>query len=79
MFFKEMYGRCIIRKYWYNLDVKFLEIGEGVSFLEFVEFINNFELDFMDWYWKFYDMLCYLCLIYYDFIGKFENLYIEVD
>lgn len=54
-------------------------MGEGVSFLEFVEFFYNFDLEFMDWYWKQYDMLCYLCLIYYDFIGCFENLYEEVD
>lgn len=77
--FKEMYGRRIIRKYRHNPDVKSLETGEGVSFSEFVEFINNSEPDLMDWHWKLYDMLCHPCLIYYDFIGKFENLYTEAD
>jgi len=74
-----MYGRRIIRKYRHNPDVKSLETGEGVSFSEFVEFINNSEPDLMDWHWKLYDMLCHPCLIYYDFIGKFENLYTEAD
>lgn len=77
--FKEMYGRHIIRKYRHNPDTRSLKTGEGVSFAEFVEFINNSEPEFMDWHWKLYDMLCHPCLIYYDFIGKFENLYTEAD
>lgn len=74
-----MYGRHIIRKYRENPDIKSLKTGEGVNFSEFAEFVHNSDSEFMDWHWKQYDMLCHPCLIYYDFIGHFENLYTEAD
>lgn len=77
--FKEMYGRHIIRKYRQNPDKRSLRTGEGVNFSEFAEFLYNSDPEFMDWHWKQYDMLCHPCLIYYDFIGHFENLYEEAD
>ena len=77
--FKEMYGRFIIRKYRRNADKKSLKTGDGVSFSEFAEFLHNSDSEFMDWHWKQYDTLCHPCLIYYDFIGHFENLYEEAD
>ena len=77
--FKEMYGRFIIRKYRRNADKKSLKTGDGVSFSEFAEFLHNSDSEFMDWHWKQYDTLCHPCLIYYDFIGHFENLHEEAD
>ena len=77
--FKEMYGRFIIRKYRRNADKRSLKTGDGVSFSEFAEFLHNSDSEFMDWHWKQYDTLCHPCLIYYDFIGHFENLYEEAD
>ena len=77
--FKELYGRRIIRKYRQNPDSRSLKTGEGVSFYEFTEFIQNSDPQFMDWHWKQFDLLCHPCLIYYDFIGRFENLHAEAE
>lgn len=73
-FFKDLYGRYIIKHYRTNPDKKSLRTGEGVSFTEFVKYILNNNPETADRHWRRYDFLCHPCLIYYDYIGKFENL-----
>ena len=73
-FFKGLYGRYIIKHYRKNPDALSLRTGEGVSFTEFVKFILNSPAETADRHWRRYDALCHPCLIYYDYIGKFENL-----
>ena len=73
-FFKDLYGRYIIKHYRENPDAKSLRTGEGVSFTEFVKFILSSPPENADRHWRRYDFLCHPCLIYYDYIGKFENL-----
>lgn len=77
--FKELYGRHIIRRYRLHPDQQALRTGEGVSFPEFVDYILSSEPQHMDRHWMPYDSLCHPCLIYYDYIGSFENLHSDAQ
>ncbi|EDO44982.1 predicted protein [Nematostella vectensis] len=77
--FKQLYGRRIIKHFRRNPDQRSLKTGEGVSFTEFVSYLLASDSEFSDRHWQQYDLLCRPCLIYYDYVGKFENLRSDAD
>lgn len=77
--FKKLYGRRIIKHFRHNPDAKSLKTGEGVSFSEFVNYLLSSDPEYMDRHWKQFDLLCHPCLVYYDYVGHFENLIPEAN
>eukprot|EP00794_Sanderia_malayensis_P015301 gene15301-16878_t len=80
--FKGTVGKYIIRKYRSGVTESEAEDGENVTFREFVNYVIDSPLEdpgFYDRHWERYDRLCLPCMIYYDFIGKFETLADDSD
>ena len=80
--FKEIYGKYILKKYRPNATLGDKRAGDGVNFHEFVQYIVDSPSEdpsYFDRHWERYDRLCLPCLIYYDFIGKFETLLDDAD
>ena len=68
-FFERTYGRYIIRKFRTNLSR-----NRRISFKEFINYILDGESKVMNTHWQLYDELCRPCLVWYDFIGHFEDI-----
>lgn len=81
-FFKKIFGRYILQKYRPEKPASEVEKGEGVTFRDFVQYIVDSppeHREFVNSHWERYDRLCLPCLIYYDYIGKFETIEDDAD
>uniref|UniRef100_A0A8D3DS09 Carbohydrate sulfotransferase n=1 Tax=Scophthalmus maximus TaxID=52904 RepID=A0A8D3DS09_SCOMX len=73
--YHSLFGKPIISKYRANASSEALRTGNGVTFKEFVQYLLDGHRPVgMDIHWEQANQLCNPCLIYYDFIGKFENM-----
>ncbi len=76
-FFKSTVGKYILGKYRPDVPESQAKTGEGVTFRDFAQYVVDSPLEnpgFFDRHWERFDRLCLPCMIYYDFIGKFETL-----
>nr|XP_061796543.1 carbohydrate sulfotransferase 8-like [Nerophis lumbriciformis] len=79
-YYHTLFGRVIISKYRPNASKLALEYGDGVTFLEFVQYLLDMPPSVSkDIHWEAANRLCNPCHIDYDFIGKFENMSEESD
>ena len=74
LYYHQVYGKEIIRKYRHNATRLSLLKGNDVTFPEFIKFvIDSAKTHTLDPHWQpIYDM-CFPCDIKYDMIGKMEN------
>lgn len=70
--FNRIYGRYIVRNFRKHETSQKMETI--ISFWEFIRYILEGKDEVMDNHWRLYDDLCKPCLIYYDFIGYFQEL-----
>lgn len=80
-YFKEKFGRKIIKRYRENPSIKSLDKGNDVTFKEFVQYLldeRTKELGYNE-HWESFHNLCHPCHIRYNFIGKYETLDEDVD
>lgn len=71
----ETYGRKIIRKFRPNATKRALEVGDDVTFPEFIEYILKEGIhEQLNWHWNTYDDQCRPCSVDFNFIGRFESL-----
>ncbi|XP_077569528.1 carbohydrate sulfotransferase 8 [Stigmatopora nigra] len=79
-YYHTLFGRFIISKYRPNASKLALEYGDGVTFLEFVQYLLDMPSSVSkDIHWEAANRLCNPCHIDYDFVGKFENMSEESD
>lgn len=71
-FFPSIYGKYIIKKF--RKQDNFQDMRKTISFLEFTRYVLEESDELMNNHWRLYDDLCRPCLVYYDFIGYFEEL-----
>ena len=75
---RKKYGREILTRYRKNPSAKSLELGEGVTFNEFVEYLIDPITDHNEWFdshWRPFYEQSMPCSVQYDYIGKYETLY----
>lgn len=80
--FKSLIGKYILRRYRSDIPDGQAKTGEGVTFRDFAQYVvDSPEEDpgYVDRHWERFDRLCLPCLIYYDFIGKFETISEDSD
>lgn len=80
-YFKEKFGRKIVKKYRENPSEKSLQAGNDVTFTEFVQYLldpKTIEQGYNE-HWKSFHDLCHPCHIRYNYIGKYESLDEDVD
>lgn len=80
-YFKERFGRKIIKMYRENASAESLESGKSVTFSEFIRFLldRKTEQGGYNEHWRPFFDLCYPCHIHYNFIGKYESLDEDVE
>jgi len=80
-YFKDRFGRKIIKLYRENPSEESLELGTTVTFMEFIKFLLDArtEKDGYNEHWRPFFDLCHPCHIHYNFIGKYESLDEDVD
>ncbi|RWS29973.1 carbohydrate sulfotransferase 11-like protein [Leptotrombidium deliense] len=77
-YFRERFGRKIIKQYRVNYTKASLENASDVTFQEFITYISD--LNVSDYrsafneHWRPISDLCFPCLIRFDVIGKYETL-----
>ncbi|TMS01087.1 Carbohydrate sulfotransferase 8 [Larimichthys crocea] len=74
-YYHPVFGRPIISRYRANATSVALQTGAGVTFREFVQYLLDVRRPVgMDIHWEPVSQLCNPCLLWYNFIGKFESL-----
>lgn len=71
-FFNRIYGRYIVRNFRRRENSQ--KVKTTISFREFIRYILEGKDEVMNNHWRLYDDLCKPCLIYYDFVGYFQEL-----
>ncbi|XP_065349461.1 carbohydrate sulfotransferase 11-like [Cloeon dipterum] len=77
-YFKQRYGRLIVRLYRPNASPEALEKGDDVSFQEFASYVSDTQLRPNE-HWQPAAELCRPCAVNYDVIGKYESLKQDAD
>ena len=74
-------GSKILKKFRNNTDNTDYSSGNGVTFVEFIKYvIYEFEIQkAVDNHWNTIHNLCQPCQVKYDYIGKFEALFVDSD
>lgn len=80
-YFKERFGRKIIKLYRENPTEEVLESGTSVTFFEFIQFLldSRTEKSGFNEHWRPFFDLCHPCHLHYNYIGKYETLDEDVD
>ena len=77
-YFKEQFGKQIIKRYRVNASAESLRRGHDVKFNEFVQYLLDTPVKSFNEHWASISSLCFPCHIAYDFIGKYETLHDDV-
>ncbi|XP_060552831.1 carbohydrate sulfotransferase 11-like isoform X2 [Ruditapes philippinarum] len=80
-YFKEKFGKKIIKRYRQNPSTDSLDKGNDVTFKEFVQYLLNrktMEQGYNE-HWETFHNLCHPCHIRYNYVGKYESLDDDVD
>ena len=80
-YFKEKFGKRIIKRYRENPNSEALETGSDVTFREFVQYLldDRTKKQGYNEHWETFHNLCHPCHIRYNYIGKYESLDEDVE
>ena len=77
--FQTTYGSQMLRMSRKNLTNAQYRAGKGVTFKEFVDFVNKIQMGNLDEHWRSVFSLCSICGVKYDFIADMSTLYDDSD